>query len=167
MNTYEKLEEIIKQFQDGEAKELHFKTDDLEVYLSNDRDGSVSVTTPVQRPVGSISEPQPKSSQKEVEKPLSPTPAHLVRESRQKFEGGIEVVAPYMGTFYRSPKPGAAPYVEIGQTVAADTELCLVEVMKLFTAVRSGFEGVVREVLVEDGDMVEVGQALFVIEEKL
>ncbi|MGB0213780.1 acetyl-CoA carboxylase biotin carboxyl carrier protein, partial [Algiphilus sp.] len=71
------------------------------------------------------------------------------------------VHAPNLGTFYRAPKPGAAPYVEVGQRVEADTEVCLIEVMKLFTPVVAGVAGTVQRVLVEDGDMVEHDQALF------
>ena len=72
--------------------------------------------------------------------------------------------APNLGTFYRAPKPGAAPYVTVGQTVDADTEVCLIEVMKLFTSVLAGVEGTVRKVLVEDAELVEYDQPLFLIE---
>ncbi len=72
--------------------------------------------------------------------------------------------APNLGTFYRSPKPGAAPYVTVGQTVGADTEVCLIEVMKLFTSVLAGVGGAVRRVLVEDAELVEYDQPLFLIE---
>jgi acetyl-CoA carboxylase biotin carboxyl carrier protein len=78
-------------------------------------------------------------------------------------EGCVAVPAPLLGSFYRAAKPGAAPYVEVGQRVEVDTELCLIEVMKLFTTVQAGVAGVVQEVLVKDGDMVEFGQPLFVI----
>ena len=61
---------------------------------------------------------------------------------------GSLVRAPNLGTFYRAPKPGAAPYVAIGQKVEAETEVCLIEVMKLFTSVCAGVAGTVREVLV-------------------
>lgn len=76
----------------------------------------------------------------------------------------VEVRAPNLGTFYRSPKPGAAPFVEIGQTVTAETELCLLEVMKLFTSVKSGVSGTIRKVCVEDGVLVDGGQVLFLVE---
>ena len=78
-------------------------------------------------------------------------------------EGCVAVPAPLLGSFYRAAKPGAAPYVEVGQRVEVDTELCLIEVMKLFTTVQAGVAGVVQEVLAKDGDMVEFGQPLFVI----
>jgi acetyl-CoA carboxylase biotin carboxyl carrier protein len=76
----------------------------------------------------------------------------------------VAVTAPNLGTFYRAPKPGAAPYVETGQKVRADTEVCLIEVMKLFTAVRAGTSGVIRQICVADGQMVEYGQTLLYID---
>ena len=78
-------------------------------------------------------------------------------------EGAIVIVAPYLGTFYRSPKPGSSAFVEIGQRVAADTELCLVEVMKLFTSVRAGSDGIVHAVLATDGQLVEADQPIIVL----
>lgn len=78
--------------------------------------------------------------------------------------GMAGVHAPNLGTFYRAPKPGAAPYVEIGQQVEVDTEVCLIEVMKLFTPVRAGLRGIVCSVEVNDGQMVEYDQLLLVIE---
>ncbi|PXA83988.1 acetyl-CoA carboxylase, biotin carboxyl carrier protein, partial [Nostoc sp. 3335mG] len=80
---------------------------------------------------------------------------------------GFEIVrAPYLGTFYRAPKPGEAAYVEIGAEVSAESELCLVEVMKLFTAVRAGASGTIAHILATDGQMVEAGQPLFAIDAK-
>lgn len=78
--------------------------------------------------------------------------------------GWVEVLAPNLGTFYRSPKPGAAPFVEVGQKVAGDTEICLLEVMKLFTSVKAGVNGTIREICVDDGILVEGGQLLFRVE---
>jgi acetyl-CoA carboxylase biotin carboxyl carrier protein len=76
----------------------------------------------------------------------------------------IAVRAPNLGTFYRAPKPGAPPYVSVGQKVDADTEVCLIEVMKLFTSVLAGVAGTVRKVLVQDAELVEYDQPLFLIE---
>ena len=87
----------------------------------------------------------------------SPAPAHVP-------DHWIAVRAPNLGTFYRAPKPGAAPYVSVGQAIGADTEVCLIEVMKLFTSVLAGVAGTVRKVLVEDAELVEYDQPLFLIE---
>lgn len=74
------------------------------------------------------------------------------------------VLSPVMGTVYRSPKPGAAPYVEKGKRVTSKNICCLIEIMKVFTSVQCGNDGVISEVHVNDGDMVEQGQILFTIE---
>ena len=76
----------------------------------------------------------------------------------------VAVRAPNLGTFYRAPKPGAPAYVEVGQAITADTEVCLIEVMKLFTPVKSGVDGTVREICASDGQMVEYEQVLVIVE---
>jgi acetyl-CoA carboxylase biotin carboxyl carrier protein len=78
-------------------------------------------------------------------------------------KGEIAIRAPMLGTFYRAPAPGQAPFVEMGQHVKADDTLCLVEVMKLFNSIRAGVDGTVRSILAENGSLVEYNQILFVI----
>ena len=73
------------------------------------------------------------------------------------------VRSPMLGTFYSAPKPGEPSFVQEGQTVAADAVLCIIEVMKLMNSVPAGEAGVVRRVLVRDGDLVEYDQPLFVL----
>jgi acetyl-CoA carboxylase biotin carboxyl carrier protein len=95
---------------------------------------------------------------------IAPPPAPPVAPPSDVPLHWIAVTAPNLGTFYRSPKPGAAAYVDIGQPVEVDTEICLIEVMKLFTAVRAGVTGIVRRICAKDAEMVEFGQTLFYIE---
>jgi biotin carboxyl carrier protein len=76
-------------------------------------------------------------------------------------DGLVDVVAPTVGTFYRAPAPGAAPFVEVGSPVEADTQVCILEVMKLMSAVVAGVRGVVAEVCRENGTAVEYGDVLF------
>jgi acetyl-CoA carboxylase biotin carboxyl carrier protein len=70
------------------------------------------------------------------------------------------VASPLLGTFYRSPKPGAAPFVDIGSEVTEDTTVGIVEVMKLMNTVRAGVRGRVTEILAADGALVEHGEPL-------
>lgn len=74
--------------------------------------------------------------------------------------GVLEVTAPLVGIFYRAPKPGAAPYVEVGSAVQPDSIIGIIEVMKLMNAVRAEVSGTVVEVLGQDGAVVEYGQVL-------
>ena len=73
------------------------------------------------------------------------------------------VKAPMVGTFYRAPSPGASPFVEVGQTVKEGEPLCIIEAMKLLNEIEADKSGVVKEILLENGEPVEYGQPLFVI----
>jgi acetyl-CoA carboxylase biotin carboxyl carrier protein len=92
----------------------------------------------------------------------APTPPHPVA-AKDIPDGAVVIGAPNLGTFYRAPKPGMAPYVAVGERVAPGQEICLIEVMKLFTAVRADRAGTIVAILAEDGAMVEAGQPLFAL----
>jgi acetyl-CoA carboxylase biotin carboxyl carrier protein len=78
---------------------------------------------------------------------------------------GQQVTAPMVGTFYSGPAPGAKPFVEVGSEVKPGDTLCVIEAMKMMNQIESEFAGRVVSVLVENGNPVEFGQPLFVIEE--
>lgn len=75
--------------------------------------------------------------------------------------GEIDVKSPMIGTFYRSPSPEAAPYVEIGTEVSPDTVVCIIEAMKVMNEIKAEVKGVITQSLVENGKPVEFGQPLF------
>ena len=77
---------------------------------------------------------------------------------------GHTLKSPMVGTFYRSPSPGAPAFVEVGQTVTKGQTLCIIEAMKLLNEIESDAAGTVKAILVENGQPVEYGQPLFVIE---
>mgnify|MGYP003137154583 FL=1 len=76
---------------------------------------------------------------------------------------GHAVKAPMVGTFYRAPNPGASPFVEVGQSVKEGEPLCIIEAMKLLNEIEADKAGVIKEILVENGEPVEYGQPLFII----
>ena len=76
-------------------------------------------------------------------------------------DGLVAVRAPMLGIFYRAPAPGAAPFVDVGATVEAETVVCLIEVMKMMNPVHAGVVGTVAEVCVENAELVEAGAVLF------
>lgn len=76
---------------------------------------------------------------------------------------GHVVKAPMVGTFYRAPNPGASPFVEVGQSVKEGDPLCIIEAMKLLNEIEADKSGVIKEVLIDNGEPVEYGQPLFVI----
>jgi acetyl-CoA carboxylase biotin carboxyl carrier protein len=80
-------------------------------------------------------------------------------------QGLNPIKAPMLGTFYRTPKPGAPPYVEVGSMVNEDDPVGIIEVMKLFNTVKAGVRGQIVQVCAEQGQMVEFQQTLFLVEE--
>ena len=96
----------------------------------------------------------------------APAPANMTTPTnapaaRPAADAGLtNVVTPLLGTFYRAPRPGEPPFVDVGSVVEPDTVICIVEVMKLMTTVRAGSRGVVREILARDGELVEYGATL-------
>src|SRR5438445_1487108 len=72
----------------------------------------------------------------------------------------LEIKSPMVGTFYKSPEPGAEPYVKVGSRVAVGQVVCIIEAMKIMNEIESEVQGVIREVLVENAQPVEFGQVL-------
>jgi acetyl-CoA carboxylase biotin carboxyl carrier protein len=77
---------------------------------------------------------------------------------------GHTITAPMVGTFYRAASPGARPFVEVGQSVAVGDTLCIIEAMKMLNQIEADRAGVVKAILVENGQPVEFGQPMFIIE---
>src|SRR5882724_3893316 len=136
------LDALIALFQESTWTELRLAVGETTLVLSKNSDADLDARA--------------KSEPLDTTALASPVPAI--------HDGWTVVRAPSLGTFYRSPKPGSPPYCEAGQTIGSEQELGLLEVMKLFTTVRSGMPGTVREILAKDGEMVEFDQPLFLIE---
>ena len=95
--------------------------------------------------------------------PSPAPPATAASAPVAEAAAGNVVKSPMVGTFYRSPSPGAKVFVEIGQMVKPGDTLCIIEAMKLLNEIEAEVAGEVREILVENGQPVEYGQPLFVI----
>jgi len=92
------------------------------------------------------------------------TPAMPAAPAAPPQPTGHSLKSPMVGTFYRAPSPGAPPFVEVGQAVSKGQTLCIIEAMKLLNEIESDATGTVKAILVENGQPVEYGQALFLIE---
>jgi acetyl-CoA carboxylase biotin carboxyl carrier protein len=92
---------------------------------------------------------------------LAPAPPAEAPPAEPK---GHTLKSPMVGTFYRAPSPGAPAFVDVGQAVTKGQTLCIIEAMKLLNEIESDVAGIIKAILVENGQPVEYGQALFVIE---
>lgn len=157
-NKLTDIEQLLAEFEASDIRELQVRHGDFEIYLSKDANAAGLGGGAAGQPAARITPVAPVKAAEPV--PDSAQPALAASDVP---EGAVLVKAPYLGTFYRAPKPGAPSFVEVGQEVSKETELCLVEVMKLFTAVRAGCSGRIHAVLADDGAMVAADQPLFVV----
>lgn len=96
--------------------------------------------------------------------PPPPSASQTPSGTAKSFVNGHIVKSPFVGTFYRSSSPGTDPFVDVGTRVRKGQTLCIVEAMKLMNEIEADRDGVVREILGENGQPVEFDQALFIIE---
>jgi acetyl-CoA carboxylase biotin carboxyl carrier protein len=153
------IEALVELFAQSDWDEVHIEIGGEEILLSSDsRRGNVAAAASA--PAGAVAAPAP------VAAPLAGGGAAAVAEIAPSARSAnwVAIKAANLGTFYRAPNPEAAPYVSVGSKVSEETEICMIEVMKLFTTIRAGLGGTVREICVKDGQMVEYGQDLMWIE---
>jgi len=143
--TARDIAEITRLLEESTFDELDLEIDGLKIHLR--RSGAAPLRTTASR------SPAPAAAAKEDAVPAAPPDPDLAA-----------VRAPLLGTFYRAPKPGAPPFVEAGARVDANTIVGIIEVMKLMNTVRAGVRGVVREIRVRDGVLVEYGETLMTVE---
>lgn len=162
--SYEELLQILQLVESSpEFTDFHLRYGDIEIDLS--KRGAEGNTTQA----GQAAKPM-KPSRKETDTPAPastpPDANHAVTPEPAPTSSptGHVVSAPMVGTFYRAPEPGATPFVEVGQRVEPDSVVCIIEVMKLMNSVAAGTSGVVTHILPADGEAVEFGQTLIVIE---
>lgn len=101
----------------------------------------------------------------QVFEPSRTSPAKALSSAPVAATAGLTVLAPMVGTFYRSPSPNDKPFVEVGKKVKKGDVICIVEAMKMLNQIESEYEGIIDRILVENGQPVEFGQPLVVIRE--
>jgi acetyl-CoA carboxylase biotin carboxyl carrier protein len=143
--TAKDVAEITRLLEQSTFDELYLELDGVKLSLRRGGGGAPA------RSASAVQAPAPAS-------PPSEPPARAAAAARDS--NVHEVPAPLLGTFYRAPKPGAPPFVEVGSTVDKETIIGIIEVMKLMNTVRAGVRGRVAEILARDGVLVEYGEAL-------
>lgn len=161
--------------QSGDIQELNIKYGDIELAMSRTPGGlNTQAAAPAPAAPAPQAEAAPAPAPAATEdapaeaptKEAAPAPAIEKQDAPAASGNGTEVKSPMVGTFYAAPKPGADPFVKVGDTVEVGQVLCIVEVMKLMNNIEAKVAGTVTEIRVENEDAVEHGQVLMVIEEK-
>ncbi len=96
--------------------------------------------------------------------PAAPAAAEIPAPAAAEAPTGHEVKAPMVGTYYSAPSPGAAPFIEVGQHVNKGDTICIIEAMKLLNQIEADVSGTVKSICVENGEPLEYGQTICIIE---
>lgn len=166
--SYQDLMEIIKLVEDSpQFQDFRLKYDDVEIELSKtgSQRSASSASAALSMPVSSAPAASATTPAAPTAAPAASAPAQAAGP-HEVPAGLVAVKAPMVGTFYRAPEPGAAPFIEVGAPVTKESVVCILEVMKLMNSLTAGIDGVVAQILVADGQTVEYGQPLIVIDPK-
>lgn len=152
----EEIEELIRLVESSQINELEVCEGRKKIRISKGGTASVGAFMPVPA--------APPASAPTYDEADDATESH---RGEDKLASNLkQIKSPMVGTFYRSPAPGSEPFTEIGQAVSVGQTVCIVEAMKLMNEIGSDFNGVIRRVLTENGQPVEYGQPLFLVETK-
>ncbi|UCG50981.1 MAG: acetyl-CoA carboxylase biotin carboxyl carrier protein [Candidatus Latescibacterota bacterium] len=146
----EEIQELIRLVEESKINELEVCEGKRRIRISKNRGGPSATSSRGAEVSDDVSETVSVGAEVPDESKLAPNLK--------------EIPSPMVGTFYRAPAPDADPFVDVGQEVEVGQTVCIVEAMKLMNEIGSDFRGVVRKVLVENGQPVEFGQALFLLE---
>ena len=139
------LKKLIALFEKTKVTELEVESEGVRVKLRKDMEGKMVIPHEY---VSHISHAKP------PEEKTAPEPEEKLHQ----------IVAPMVGTFYQAPSPDSPPYVEIGQEISEDDTVCIIEAMKIMNEIKAEAEGKIVKILAENGEPVEFGQPLFLVE---
>jgi acetyl-CoA carboxylase biotin carboxyl carrier protein len=150
---YDQISEILKIIDSSSCEEFMLEIGDIKLVLRRRSGNGLAPPPFADVPVQTS---PPTASQLPAALQPKPEPSRI--------QDGLDVVrAPMVGIFYRSPSPGAPPFVEVGSRVKKGDALCILEVMKLFTTIAAESDGTIAEIGAENAALVEYGQMLFVM----
>ena len=158
-----KVKKLIELLDDSGIAEIEITEGEESVRISRYPAGAHVAAAPVVHHA-----PAPAAAPAPAPTPASaPAPDVLAPAAAEAAdEEGFEVTAPMVGTYYSASSPGAAPYVQVGDRVNEGDTLCIIEAMKMMNQIEADVAGVVKSIRVQNGDPVEFGQVLFVIDQR-
>lgn len=157
-----KLKELIRLMVENELTEIDLKDEKETVSLR--REGSQAPVVQVSpTPSAPPAAPAPAMASAPAPAPTAPAAAPASEPSPADTSNLEQITSPMVGTFYSAAKPESPAFTKVGDTVTADTTVCIVEAMKIFNEIKAEQSGVIEKVLVSNGDSVEFGQALFLV----
>lgn len=150
-----KVKKLIELVESSDVAEIEIKTGDEAIRIARFSQQAATVAMPVAPPVAAA--PAPATAPETAASSAAPA-------SPDSYNDDQLIRAPMVGTYYSAPSPGAAPFVELGQTVSAGQTICIIEAMKMLNQIEAPRSGTVVEILVGNEESVEYDQPLLVLE---
>ena len=158
------IRELVKLIDESSIQEFKLETEGGKLSLKKSNGQETAVLS--QPAVHAAAAPAPAAAVSPSAAPAEAAPVAEAPKAAPQAEdetGLHQILSPMVGTFYKSPEPGKPPYVQVGDKVNRNKVVCIVEAMKLFNEIEAEVDGVIVKVLVEDGQLVEYGQPLFLV----
>ncbi|MDJ0908523.1 MAG: acetyl-CoA carboxylase biotin carboxyl carrier protein [Woeseiaceae bacterium] len=158
-----KVKKLIELLDESGIAEIEITEGEESVRISRYAAGAPVAAAPAPAPVAIAAPAAPAPAPAAAPADSAPAPAPA---AEAVDEEGFEVAAPMVGTYYSAASPGAAPYVQVGDRVNEGDTLCIIEAMKMMNQIEADVAGVVKSIRVQNGEPVEYGQTLFVIDQR-
>jgi acetyl-CoA carboxylase biotin carboxyl carrier protein len=161
------VKKLIEMIDESSVDSIEITSDKgmkIRISKSPNQRGAVQVAAPIPMPALLPAATPSRQSPAQGIPAISDAEAGAPAPAAAPKSGGLEVKSPMVGTFYKSPEPGAKAYVSVGDRVAKGQIVCIIEAMKIMNEIESEYSGVVKEINVQDAQPVEYGQVLFTID---
>lgn len=142
-----KIEEVIRLMETHNLSEISIEEEGVKIHLRKGPSGQIEKT--LNAPPSLV---------------LTPSAESVSPQAKEETRNLVEIKAPMVGTFYRAPASDATPFVDIGSAIKEGDVLCIIEAMKLMNEIKAELKGKVVDILVENGEPIEFGQVLFLVE---
>ncbi len=144
---FNEIKKMLKLMEENDIAEFEMERDGFKISLKKGQRAQVQPKSPAES--GAI----------------EPTPTEKKAAAEKETDSNLEIIeAPMVGTFYAAPSPDSPPYMTVGQEVKENDVLCVVEAMKVMNEIQSEISGVIKKILVKNGEAVEYGQPMFKVE---
>ncbi len=154
-----KVKKLIELLDESGIAEIEITEGEESVRISRYAQGAPAAAAPAPVAIAAPAAPAPAAA------PAAPA-AEAPASAPEEVEEGFEVTAPMVGTFYAASSPGAAPFVQVGDRVNEGDTLCIIEAMKMMNQIEADVSGVIKSIRIQNGEPVEYGQVLIVIDQR-
>ncbi len=157
-----KVKKLIELLDESGIAEIEITEGEESLRISRYSQGAPVAMAPA--PLAAAAPPPAAAPAAPAAEPAAPSPAPAA--AAEPDEDGYVIPAPMVGTFYTAASPGAAPYVQVGDRVNEGDTLCIIEAMKMMNQIEADVSGVIKSIRAQNGEPVEFGQPLFVIDQR-